>query len=257
MAVTPDQRALLRLLLSGDTYEHVAEVLGVGRDEVRSRAHDAAADLEATKDEELSAEAVRRRLKELDEPRQAAEPPPAGVAPGSRRAGRPWALWIAAAGVAVAAIVVFLVVIGGGSGDDGTTTSTRGDQEDVVPIKLTPVGQSKASGGFSVVRVADRPAVDLAIAGLEPSGRGESYVLWFIGSGGRSLPVAFRAVGADGRLTGRASIPSAAEGLLPSFDSAELTLSRQQEAATAVQRAAQSATLPQVVGSPVMRGSLR
>jgi hypothetical protein len=257
MAVTPDQRALLRLLLSGDTYGQVAEVLGIGRDQVRSRAHAAAADLEGAKDDELSAEAVRRRLTELDEPGQAVEAPSPGVAGTPRRTGRPWALWIAAAGVAIAAIVVILVVIGGGSGHDGTTTSTRGGQEDVVPIKLTPVGQSKASGGFSVVRVADQPAVDLAIAGLEPSGRGESYVLWFIGSGGRSLPIAFRAVGADGKLTGRATIPSAAEGLLPSFDTAELTLSRQQEAAAAVQRAAQSATLPQVVGSPVMHGNLR
>lgn len=255
--MTPDQRALLRLLLSGDTYEHVGEVLGIGRDQVRSRAHDAAADLEGAKDDELSAEAVRRRLNELDEPGQAGEQPPAGAAATPRRAGRPWALWIAAAGVAIAAIVVLFVVVGGGSGNDGTTTSTRGGQEDVVPIKLTPVGQAKGSGGFSVVRVADQPAVDLAIAGLEPSGRGESYVLWFIGSGGRSLPVAFRAVGTDGKLTGRATIPSAAEGLLPSFDTAELTLSRQQEAAAAVQRAAQSATLPQVVGTPVMRGNLR
>ena len=110
---------------------------------------------------------------------------------------------------------------------------------------------------ISVVRVADQPAVDLAIAGLDPSGPGQSYVLWFVGSGGRSLPVAFHAVGSDGKLTGRTPIPTAAEGLLPSFTSAELTLTRQREAAAAVQRAAQSATLPQVVGTPVMRGALR
>jgi hypothetical protein len=257
MALSEDQRALLRLLVSGDTYEQVAEVLGIDVGDVRSRAHDAAAELETTKDRELSADAVGRRLKELDQPGQRPEPSAAGVAATPGRTARPWALWIAAVGVAIAAIVVLLVVVGGGSGDDGATTSTRGDREDVVPIRLTPVGQSKASGGFSVVRVADQPAVDLAITGLEPSGRGESYVLWFVGSGGRSLPVAFKPVGTDGKLTGRTSVPTAAEGLLPSFDTAELTLSRQREAATAVQRAAQSATLPQVVGTPVMRGSLR
>jgi len=126
-----------------------------------------------------------------------------------------------------------------------------------VPIRLTPVGGSRARGMISVVRVADQPAVDLAIAGLQPSGRGESYVLWFVGSGGQSLPVAFRAVGADGRLTGRTPIPTAAEGLLPNFTSAVLTLSGQREASAAVRQAAQSATLPQVVGTPVMRGALR
>ena len=110
---------------------------------------------------------------------------------------------------------------------------------------------------ISVVRVADQPAVDLAIEGLTPSGPGQSYVLWLAGSGGRSLPVAFKAVGSDGKLTGRTPIPTAAEGLLPSFTSVVLTLSRQREAAAAVQRAAQSATLPQVVGTPVMRGALR
>jgi hypothetical protein len=36
-----------------------------------------------------------------------------------------------------------------------------------------------------------------------------------------------------------------------------LTLTRQREAATAVQQAAQNATLPQVVGTPVMRGALK
>jgi hypothetical protein len=165
--------------------------------------------------------------------------------------------WLALGAAAVVAAVVLVVVLSGGGGGGGATTATRAAQEDVVPIKLTPVGGSKATGMVSVVRVADQPAVDLAIAGLEPSGPGESYVLWFVGSGGRSLPVAFKAVGGDGRLTGRTPIATAAEGLLPSFTSAELTLTRQREAAAAVQRAAQSATLPQVVGTPIMRGALR
>ena len=69
--------------------------------------------------------------------------------------------------------------------------------------------------------------------------------------------MAFKEVGSDGKLTGRTPVPTAAEGLLPSFTSVVLTLTRQREAATAVQRAAQSATLPQFVGTPVMRGALR
>ena len=36
MALSEDQRALLRLLLAGDTYERVAEVLGTSAGEVRS-----------------------------------------------------------------------------------------------------------------------------------------------------------------------------------------------------------------------------
>ncbi len=260
MALSEDQRALLRLLLSGDTYEQVAGVLGAGVDDVRARAHDAAAVLEGSPDREFPAEAVKGRLKVLEGRSGGADATPAPTQPtltgGAGR--RPWALWLAIGAAAVAAVVVLVVAIGGGGGgNEATTTATRADQEDVVPIKLEPVGGSKATGMISVVRVADQPAVDLAIAGLEPSGPGESYVLWFVGSGGRSLPVAFQAVGANGKLTGRTPIPTAAEGLLPSFDTAELTLTEQRAAAGAVRRAAQSATLPQVVGTPVMRGALR
>ncbi len=253
MALSEDQRALLRLLLAGDTYEQVAGVLGTGSDDVRLRAHEAVEVLATAPDREFPRDAVRARLGALEgDPGAIPGPTP----PAPRGGGRPWLLWLAAGAVAIAAIVVVVVASrGGGGGDNQTTTS--GAQEDVVPIRLTPVGGSKASGMISVVRVADQPAVDLAIAGLEPSGPGESYVLWFVGSAGRSLPVAFHAVGADGRLTGRTPIPSAAEGLLPNFTSAELTLTHQREAAAAVQRAARNSTLPQVVGTPVMRGALR
>ena len=255
MALSEDQRALLRLLLAGDTYEQVADVLGISADEVRSRAHAAADALQEVTDREFSAEAVRGRLEALEGPSGAPQAPPPVQAQSRDR--RQWALWAAVGAVVVAAIVVLVVASGGGDGGGETTTSSRSDREDVVPIKLSAVGGSKAAGMISLVRVADQPAVDLAIGGLEPSGPGESYVLWFSGSGGRSLPVAFRAVGADGRLTGRTQIPTAAEGLLPSLTTAVLTLSRQREAATAVQQAAQEATLPQVVGTPVMRGALR
>ena len=254
MALSEDQRALLRLLIAGDTYEQVASVLGASPGEVRSRAHEAADELEQAPDREFPSDAVRGRLSALDSPSGAAAPSSA-AAPTPSGGTRPWLLWLALGAAVVAVVVVLVVALGGGGGGDSQTT-TSAAQEDVVPIQLTPVGGSKATGRISVVRVADQPAVDLAIAGLEPSGPGQSYVLWFVGSGGRSLPVAFHAVGNDGRLTGRTPIPTAAEGLLPSFTGAELTLTQQRQAAAAVRRAAQSATLPQVVGTPVMRGAL-
>ena len=165
--------------------------------------------------------------------------------------------WVGLGAAALVAAIVLIVVAGGGGGGGTTASAPAGDREDVVPVKLTAVGGSGASGGIAVVRVADQPAVDLAIRGLRPSGRGETYVLWFVGSGGRSLPVAFQAVGADGKLTGRTPIPTSASGLLPSFDTAELTLTRQREAAGAVRRAAQQDTLPEPVGTVIMRGPLR
>lgn len=262
MALSEDQRALLQLLLAGDGYEQVAGVLGTDAADVRARAHAALRALEDDRGEELSAPAVRDRLEALDRPQVATSPVPVSASrlPGEPSGAGRGARWAIAAVVGIAALtVVVVLLVTGSSGDGGgeSAPGTTADREDVVSIPMRPVGGSTAEGTIAVVRVADQPAIDLAIRGLAPSGRGESYVLWFVGSGGRSLPVAFQAVGDDGRLTGRTPIPSAAVGLLPSFDTAELTLTRRRGAASAVQQAAQSGTLPQPVGTTVLRGSLR
>jgi hypothetical protein len=257
MALSDDQIALLRLLLAGDTYQRVAEVLGTSADEIKQRAHHAAATLEAEPTEEFSAEAVNERLAALDGGSAAGS----GTEPASAAAATPvWrqpALWLAGGAAALVLIVVLVVVASGGGNGDEDRSGPAPDREDIVPVEMSPVGGSRASGTIAIVRVGDQPAVDFAIRGLQPSGPGESYVLWFVGSGDRSLPVAFQAVGRDGRLTGRAPIPTAASGLLPSFESADLTLTRQHQAAAAVRRAGQAGTLPQPVGTAVLRGELR
>jgi hypothetical protein len=255
MALSEDQRALLGLLLAGDTYERVADLLGTIPDDVRSRAHEAADVLAGENDPELSPDAVRARLEALEGGTQEQQPE---VAPPSMDDGRRRTLlWIVAGGAVLVAVVVLLVVgIEGGDGNGNTTTAADAEEE-AVPVRLSPVGGSRASGGLTIIRIADQPAVDLEIQGLTPSGKGETYVLWFVGSGGRSLPVAFQAVGADGRISGQTPIPTAAASLLPSFDTADLTLALRREAVAAVDQAAQGGTLPQPVGTSVLRGSLR
>jgi hypothetical protein len=255
MALSEDERALLRLLLAGDTYERVAEVLGASADQVRRRAQEAAAALETEGDPELQAEAVRARLEALE---GASRGEPALDSAESADDGRRrLALRIVGGGAILVLLVVLLVVGigGGGDGEENTTTAAAG--EEAVPVRLSPVGGSRASGGLTIIRIGDQPAVDLDIRGLVPTGEGETYVLWFVGSGGRSLPVAFQAVGPNGRITGRTAIPTAAASLLPDFETADLTLTRQREAAAAVQQAAQSGTLPQRIGTSVLRGPLR
>jgi hypothetical protein len=254
MALSEDQRALLGLLLAGDTYERVAQVLGTSPDEVRRRAHQAAGALGGESDPEISSESVRERLEALDGgPAQDS----AAVAAPAQDERRRTLLWIVLGGAALVLVVVLLVVgIGGGGEDEGTAT-LGGDQEEAVPVRLSPVGGSQASGELTIIRIADQPAVDLEIRGLTPSGKGETYVLWFVGSGERSLPVAFQAVGEDGRITGQTPIPTAAASLLPSFETADLTLTPRREAAAAVEQAGRSGTLPQRVGTSVLRGPLR
>ena len=255
MALSEDQRALLRLLIAGDTYARVGEVLGTSADAVRTRAHEAARALERETEPEMPLEAVADRLRALDgSPSEEAAAAPAAPRHRDRRRLALWA--VAGGGVLVLVVVVLIAGVGGGDGNRETTTA-GGGQEEVVPVTLRPVGSSGASGGISIIRIGDQPAVDLDIRGLTPTQKGQTYVLWFVGSGGRSLPIAFQAVGANGRIGGRTAIASAAAGLLPSFESAELTLTRQSEAAAAVNQAARSGTLPQRVGTSVMRGTLR
>jgi hypothetical protein len=252
MAVTEDQRALLGLLLTGETYESVAGVLGTTPGDVRSRTHDAVEALEREPNEDISAEEVRERIEVLEGVRPAPSAPPAEA-----RDIRRYGLWAAVIFAAATLVIVLFAVRSGGGNDSQTITGANSPQEDVVPIRLTPVGGAQASGTIAVVRAGDQPAVDLAIRGLRPAGKGQTYVLWFSGAGGRALPVAFQAVGPNGQLTGRTQIPTAAVGLLPSFTTAELTLTRQVAAADAVRRAAQASTLPQPVGTPILRGALR
>jgi hypothetical protein len=259
VALSEDQRALLRLLLAGDTYEQVGDVLGTSPEEVQRQARDAAADLERDPDPDLSSAQVNARLESLEGGAPAPASAGLSAAGAASRLPQRWALWAVGVAAAIIVVAVVLVVAGGGDGGGGeTTTAVSLDREDVVPIELSPVAGARARGTIAVVRTSgDQPAVDLAIRGLPPSARDETYVLWFVGSGGRSLPVAFRAVGSDGRLTGRAAIPTSASSLLPSFDTAELTLAGQLQAAGAVRRAAQSGTLPRPVGTVVLRGALR
>ena len=247
MALSSDQRALLRLLLAGDDYEQVADVLGASEVEIRERAHAAAASLERERDSELPTDVVASRLRQLE---GGASPQPATARPGSR------VLWAVGAGaIAVLALVLALTVFSGDDDDGGVTPPV--DREEAVTVELTPVGGSRATGTVTIIRLADQPTLDLAIRGLEPSGPDESYVLWLVGSGARSLPVAFQAVGEDGEISGRTPIPGAATGLLPNFDTAELTLTAKRDAAAAIREGGQSGALPERVGRVVLRGSLR
>jgi hypothetical protein len=253
MPVTEDQRALLRLLIDGSNYTEIAELLGVGESEVRARAAKAVEDVQGEGAESDLAAAAKTRIGQLAGTEPAPVPPPA-VARGPQRFGP--ATWLLIGG-AIALVVILIVVLSSGGSDQSQSTSSQSAQEDVVTINMTPVGGSNAHGTVRIVRVADRPAVDLEIGGLRPSRPGETYVLSLVdSSSGKALPVAFRQVGPDGRFTGRSEIADAASGLLPDFDTAEIALAQDREAAATVQQAAQNATLPTRIGTPVLRGNL-
>jgi hypothetical protein len=252
MSLTEDQRALMRLLLAGDTYEEVAEVVGTSPDQVREWAHTTAAALKSEPSPEFPTGAVEDRLRQLESgPSQAPASPP----PRARPAIRPMALWLVAGGaLAVLMVVLALTLLGGGGDDDADPLAP--DQEEAVAVLLRAVGDSQADGTVTIIRFGDQLAVDLAIRGLSRNGPGDTYVLWFVGSGGRGLPIAFQSVGRDGEISGRTPIPNAASSVLPSFDAVELSLTSRRDAVAAIRTSANSGTLPERIGTTVLRGTL-
>jgi hypothetical protein len=253
MPLREDQRALLRLLLDGDTHEQVAAMLGTSPTEVRDRAEQAATELERSGEDPELATAARQRLSELEQGPVAEAALPPDQAPPGREGRLPRLAWVTIGGTLAALVAAFLVVQLGGDSDDSSPTPQR-DQEDVVEIKLEPVGGSGAGGTAAIVRVSDRPAVDVDVSGLAPSKPDETYVLWLLGSGDEGLPIAFRDVGPDGRFAGRTQVPSAAAGLLPSIDFIDLSLARDEEVAPAIRNAAENGTLPGHIGKSAVRG---
>ena len=212
-------------------------MLGTSAHEVRERAHDAAAALRRAPQPGLSADQVEERLAVLEGRRGGACPirrqsirtdrSSAALPVARARSGRGGRRGRA------------IVVAGGGDGGGGSATATvsAGGREDVVPIRLTPVGGSEASG-IDRGRPCGRPA-RCGSRHPWPAAERPGPVATCSGS---SAPAA-----AACRSPSRRSVPTASspagrrsrrrpQGLLPSFDTAELTLTRQQEAAAAVRR---------------------
>ena len=249
MSLSDDQRALLRLLLDGEDYASIAELLGDDPRAVRTRAHEALGAAEA-EDPALAA-AVGDRLALLD----GTTPPAAGTAPTAARRRR-LALWLPV-GIAALAAAAIILVIGGGSGDDSPsdTQTTVPPDEDLVVIPLKPVGGASAKGSARLIRVDDLPVLDVDVIGLEPSGADQSYIVWLYNSPTEAFPLSFRDVGGNGRLEGRIPIPAAATALLASFDGLDVSLAQKGEAAAAIDEAARGNGVPRHVGRSVVRGT--
>lgn len=247
MALSEDQRALLRLLRDGEDYEGIATLLGDQPDAVRARAHEALAQI-GTDEPELAA-AARGRLAGLD------GAPPGSPAPRPLAGRRRLALWLPVA-IGVLAVAAIVVVVSGVFDDSPKEAPPPGpDQEDVVNIPMHAVGGAAVKGSARIIRIEDLPAVDIDAVGLDATGPDETYIVWLYNSPTEAFPLAFLDVGANGRLEGRTPVPAAATGLLANFDGLDVSLAKKGEAAAAVQEAAQGSGIPRHVGRSVLRGT--
>ncbi len=171
---------------------------------------------------------------------------------------------LAAGGLAVLIAVLLITgVVGGGDDDSSTTdTSTTASNGDLTIVELQPVDDSGASGQAVFVQAKDQPAVQLNLAGLQPSSNGDAYVVWFYNppSGGNpevAIPFAFQVADKDGNLTGAAPIPSSLLSALPAIQGIRVSrVSREDEKTLSSFTTKKSKSPPPYVGETVLEGAI-
>ena len=162
-------------------------------------------------------------------------------------------------GALLAAVVVLLAtgVIGGS--DDGDSATPKSSPTVAV---LQPVGNEQGSGqvqfGFSGTSLA----ANVEISGLEPTEKGQSYVIWLYGSTG-AFPIYAHSVGKTGAITGQVGpLNNAIICLVASdfFPTLRVSRTDNQKFSAALKGARvtsrQNVKLPDYTGTTVLEGSI-
>ena len=338
MALTDEQRTMLQLLVTGQSYDDIAGLLGIPSDEVRSRARDAlremggadpdaqvqlsdyllgqadpigradasrhlqndpaANDLATRLVSQLRLLSPSAQLPEIPPPRGAprgappppppaaapapgappSAPPPAAPTPGGRRSlservsglfgrgqGGPskrQSQVIVGLGAGALLLIVAVLAIAGvfggddDSSDEGTATTASGDAGLAI-TQLAPVsGDTGATGQAVFAQANDQPLLQINLTGLQPAGKGQTYIVWLFNSDRIAFPIARDQVGQNGNLTGAAPIPQEIVPLLGQFGCVDVSLASNAETQAALQQAVEGQTLPRHSGETVLRGQI-
>jgi hypothetical protein len=325
MALSDDQRAMLQLLLErGQSYDDIGSLLGLERDEVRSRARaalteiggedpdrdvgltdyllgqadpigraDAARHLQSDAGARDLAKRLAAQLRLLApaaqlpdipagraaskrKPAPAATPAPAvaGNAPAPAAGGsisfgagleRRQLQWIAALlGAGALVLVVVLLVTGafgdGDGGGNGQTASGGGGNANASGLTravLKEQGGSGASGVAVFARVRNTPVMQINVNGLEPTRKGQAYVIWLYGSDRRAFPLSREPVKGS-NLRGAAPVPAQILQALQQglFDSVDVSLASDAQMTAGLRTARRTQQLPRHVGKSVVRGPI-
>jgi hypothetical protein len=287
MALTDDQRAMLRLLAQNDeSYEDIAALKGVSVEQVRSEVKAAlaaaAADESAppTRVEPPSGEVTPRP----EEPARTTEPspPPAPSSKGPAVPGKPGTrpphtsmpperrrlLAFAAGAVAVVAVVLIaFAVFGDSSGSSSSSTgggSSASETAGAESGKLTQAELRPASGengeGRAIFGRLGKKEIVLQVAaqGLTPNSKGESYTVWLYRSPKVVLRIGSVKVGQSGRLGVQLPIPAELLAYVAAGAFKQIYVSRTEDAAyeAAVARAKKQKSLPPYSGETVLTGEI-
>lgn len=286
---------MLRLLAQRQQgYEDIAALMGLSAEEVRAKAKEAAAQMEA---EGLPAPALPP---EPEGPEPAEEPKPEAPAPKAElraeapvpppprkdaaKPPRPRLTLpsdpgvrgaLAAAALVVVALVVVLIVSGGDGDSSGEATpaasnaasegaptdgegASVADSQDITKAVLEPVGGGGASGVAIFGREGKSLALQVEATGLEPPGKGQSYAIWLAQSPQRMLPLAAAPVSKSGRLASQFRVPVEVLGYLANetFTQMAITLVDNSDLDAALKRATKAKESPDYTGTAVLRGEV-
>jgi hypothetical protein len=284
MALTDDQRAMLRLLAQNDeSYEDIAALKGVSVEQVRSEvkaALAAAAEGEASAPPQPPPPAEPppppRPEPEAVQSQPPTSPQPPATKPKPQREGgfsvsserrRLLALTGGALGF-VAVALILIAVLGGGSGGSGSTTAagagagsvtTGTANANLTQAVLRPVGGASGAGQAIFGRLGKEEIVlQVTARELDPARRGRPYTVWLYRSRQVALRVGTATVGKSGRLVARFPIPAELLAYVASGAFKQIYLSRTSDSAyeREVARAKKQKKLPPYSGETVLKGRI-
>jgi hypothetical protein len=178
-----------------------------------------------------------------------------GGTAGRVRSNPRLAIGLGGVALLLAVVVLAIVVFNGDNGSGSGTTSASSGDLTVVPLgPLEP--SSGASGQAVFAGTGSQPVLQINLSGLQPTGKGESYIVWLYNTPKVAYPLARDTVGSDGNLTGRTAIPTAVDSLLPQFGCIDVSLAPNKETEKALAAAVGKRTLPHHAGASVLRGQI-
>jgi hypothetical protein len=295
MGLTDDQRALLRLLAQREEgYEDIAALKGLSVEQVRAEVKDALAEMQAageappsplppppTKVEEPPTEPTP--TPEAKEPPEPAVPPPTPSAEpkplaetAASRPSRPTlpaerrrlVLLTGGALAIVAVILAAIAILGGGSDSSSSHSSSEAsvpgaetaasEGGKLTQAVLEPADGSDASGRAIFGRLKKEIVLQVTGEGLQPTEKGQSYVVWLYRSPKLTLRVGSVPVDESGRLGARFAIPAELLAYVASGAFDQIYVSRTDDAAyqAEVARAKKNKSLPRYTGETVLTGEI-
>lgn len=295
MGLTDDQRALLRLLAQREEgYEDIAALKGLSVEQVRREVKDALAEMQAAGEPPppLPPPPVAEVEKPATEPTppavDATEPPdPPALAPSpppaepkaqakkpASRPSRPTLpaerrrlVLLTGGALAIVAVALAAIAIFSGGSDSGSSASeasgastetAAAESGKLTQAVLEPADGSDASGRAIFGRLKKEIVLQVTGEGLQPTEKGQSYIVWLYRSPKLTLRVGSVGVDESGRLGARFAIPAELLAYVASGAFDQIYVSRADDAAyqAEIARAKRNKSLPRYTGETVLTGEI-